>query len=675
MDIFTDDGPALLAEAEEVVPSAPPASPPMFSRTVPQGNSFIERPEITPVIMPATWQCPITGLTVPKLLGPNLAWRRELLQRADKDIELQEDLFAACNTSLLFWVNAFGWTLNVFDTEGQSNRKHAPFITWPQQDALLLHIEQAIVEGSSLLTDKARDVGATWLHLFALAHRFLFRQDEQHLIVSRKEKAVDETSGQIPKTYPFGILSDPGTLFGKLDYLLARLPQWMVPAGLARKKLSLINPLQRTRIDGESTTGNVAVSDRRTSIFLDEFALVEEATAVKRNTADVTKCRLVCSAPYGPGSVFSEWRMSGQIAVFDLPWWSSPEKSRGLYIEKTDLGKYRIRSPWYDKEARTRSPKELASQVDRDHLGSGDLFFEPTAIERHRLIYVRPPKRRCHILLNPRLRDDEIVRALRERDLENLSLTRGIDGPWSIWSELPFREWGLRPDQHLHYVMGVDVSRGQGASNSAVAVLCIETHEKVAEFASNTIPPYEFARLVCAAALWVGGQGRLPDIIYEANGNPGWDFGRCIKRYEYPRLWVDKSIGKVTDKETKRYGFHSSTEKKAVILGALRRAYAHSLIMDHSAECLLEAERYIHYNDGGIGPALSAEASKSDRKDHGDRIIATALAYHLCPDHFVRTGREEAERIAPTNSVYARMQERFRELREEKRQQRLNAWD
>ena len=184
-----------------------------------------------------------------------------------------------------------------------------------------------------------------------------------------------------------------------------------------------------------------------------------------------------------------------------------------------------------------------------------------------------------------------------------------------------------RPDQTYDYIFGIDPSKGQGASNSVVSVLCAQTREKVAEFADANTPPYELARVVAAASLWFGGaqRGGKPLVIWEANG-PGWDFGRVfVRTLQYPNYYVDKSSGTITEKTGKRYGWHSSREKKEQVLGILRRAYAHSGVINHSGSALDEALSYIHYEDGGIGPADFLKESESARLTHGDRVIADML--------------------------------------------------
>lgn len=593
------------------------------------GNQFVEKPQFAPIVTPRTWECPITGLVVPKEPSNNLKWRAELLTAAESDHDLQVDLYTACSQSLLFFVNAFAFTLRVFEpgADGKSKQAehtHLPFVTWPIQDAHLLRLEHGIDEGESLLTDKSRDMGATWDHIIIYVHRLIFRNDESHLVISRKEDAVDVLDGP-PKNYPAGSLADPGTLFGKVDYVLSRLPEWMLPR-LARKKLHVVNLDNRTRIDGESSNASAGSSDRRTSIFLDEMAKMAEGEAIKRSTKDVTACRLVCSTPNGAGTAYSKWRMSGQIPVFILPWWEHPEKGKDRYADQDKLGRWRIRSPWYDHELQERSPKEVAIELDMDHVGSGDTFFESVIIEQHKKLFARPPRRVTTIRWKKNLSDEDVIEAIRRNDVKKLHYTGGgglKTGPWKIWTAL--NENG-RPDQTKTYTIGIDISKGQGASNSTMSILCNETRQKIAEFADANTPPFELARVACAAAIWCGGRNKRPLVIWENNGDPGADFGRqLVHTYRYPSIYYDRQVGTVSEKAGKRYGWRSSPEKKAAALGLLRKAYHKQTYVNPSADALDECLTYVSYDGGGIGPAQLVEESDSARKTHGDRVIADML--------------------------------------------------
>jgi hypothetical protein len=616
-------------------------------------NAFAEKPVLTPIVLPDMWECPITGLRVPKVPERNLAYRIRLLQAAEQDQDVQRDLYTACSQSILFWINTFVFTLRVFEAgEGgkvkQSDAKHLPFVTWPRQDVGILDIERCIDEGDSLLTDKSRDMGVTWMHIAVYTHRLLFRQYESHLMISRKEDACDSLDG-LPKNYPFGTLSDPGTLFGKIDYILSRLPSWMLPR-LLRKKLHIVNLDTKTRIDAESANATAGSSDRRTSIYLDEFAKVKEAEAIKQSTKDVTACRLVSSTPWGAGTAYSKWRMSGSIPVFVMPWWEHPEKGAGRYVVQDENGAWHIRSPWYDQYCATSTPKEVATELDMDHIGSGDTFFEAHILEQHKRLFSKPPRRHATIKFRSRLSDEDVVEAISRRSILKLSLNFAT-GPWSIWTHLIKG----RPDQCYSYTLSIDISKGQGASNSIINVTCNETREKIAEFADANTPPYELARITCAAAIWVGGRNRRPLIIWENNGDPGMDFGRQLCRtYKYPYVYFRRQSGTLSEKSGKRYGWRSDTEAKATALGLLRRAYAHGKYINRSAAALDEALTYIRYDDGGIGPAELVAESASARKTHGDRVIADMLAVLALSE---MPKWRDMERVVPQRSFGHRLAE------------------
>jgi len=594
-------------------------------------NAFIVQPEL-PTPFPAVaawWTCPITGLAVPKDPAKNLEWRAKLLAAADKDRGLQEDLYTACSKSILFYINAFCFTLRVFEPgeDGdnvQSEYTHLPFVTWEIQDRHILRVNECIDKGQDLLTDKSRDMGATWNHIAVYSHRLNFKNSESHLLLSRKEDAVDQLDG-LPRGYPYGPLADPGTLFGKLDYIQSRLPEWMQPR-LLRKKMHLVNLDTSVRIDGESANATAGTSDRRKSIMLDEMAKMLEAESIKRSTRDVSACRLPVSTPNGAGTTFSKWRMSGTIPVFILPWWEHPEKGVNRYCSQDDLGRWKIRSPWYDNEETKRSPKEMSIEIDMDHVGSGDTFFEPMIIEQHRRLFAKAPRMSFALSFKSELPEAQINSLVMKRDTK--SVLRTPKGKWRWWAGL----MGGRPDQTRTYTLGIDIGKGMGASNSVISVFCNETKEKIGEFACANTPPYELAKLACAAAIWIGGS-IIPLIIWENNGDPGFDFGRQLVRvYNYPRIYFDKQVGTTNEKRGKRFGWRSSQEKKALGLGGLRRAYAHGGFINHSEEALEEALGYITYPTGSIGPATLFEESEAARKTHGDRVIADMLCLIGCGD-------------------------------------------
>jgi hypothetical protein len=610
----------------------------------------------------------VTRIKVPKQIDENLQWRVNLLRQAERDKGLQRDLYTAASLSLLLWVNTFAWTYRLFDIADDgtvqqcpSHKAHVPFITWQVQDRHLLWISDKIKKGRDGLTDKSRDMGATWDHIVALHHQWLFKQERNFLEISRKESAVDTlgTAGEAG--------SDPGTLFGKHDYLNKWLPAWMRPR-YHRIRLHLVNLQNGSRIDGESANASAGSSDRRTAILLDEMAKMDEGEAIKRSTKDVTACRLANSTQNGPGTAYAKWRQSGQIDVFPLMYHEHPEKGRGRYVVENvmypHLGPWLIRSPWFDKQEEERSQKEMAIEILADPIGSGETYFESTNIEAHRAVHMKPHKSRWKIDFKRSLSVGEMRKAIGRVQMEKVRSIRTSRGPLRVWVNLI----DGRLDQTKTYILGIDISKGQGASNSVVSIMCVETREKVGEWADANTPPYDFARVACALALWVGGRAKnhRPFMIWEANG-PGWDFGRqVVKTYGYPIYYRDKQVGTDAEKITKKYGWHSTRDKKDLMLGVLRRAYAHGGFVNHSKEALDEALTYIYYNGGGIGPASLTEESEAARKTHGDRVIADGLCLWAIEGKAFKKPTDEDK--MPEHCAERRRQEHLRNLKRLKQQ-------
>lgn len=471
-----------------------------------------------------------------------------------------------------------------------------------------------------------------------------FRRDVNFLEVSRVERLVDDRN-------------NPDSLFWKHDYIIRFQPPWLLPR-LERRYMHLGNVSMGSSIDGEATTGSVGQGGRRTAIMLDEFARVPDGHSMLTATADTTSCRIFNSTPNGPGTAFTEVRTSGKVKVLTLGWWDHPEKGKDRrQIEDPTTGKLKWTSPWYEAEcARRVSRREIAENLDIDHLASGSLFFDTDVVARHTSAYVRPPDFIGKIDFKQMRRPDEVAEALRHGRVNEIGFARlSNDGPWRFWTNLI----DGRPDQTRNYVLGADISNGQGASNSAITVRCVETGEKVAEFADPDTPPHDLARIMVAAALWFGGakNNGKPLLAWEANG-PGGIFGReIVERLSYPFFYHDRQEGTTDHKKTRRYGWHSNRNKKETLLADYRRALARDEIINHSEAALREVGLYIYYENGTIGPSHLVEESDGARSAHGDRVIADALTV-MAAREAPKAGAKGPE--APSGSFHSRRLQRRR---------------
>ena len=558
---------------------------------------------------------------------------------------MQQDLLDACAESQLFWLNTFGMTFHQFDVAPDGKRTesaHAdqPMISWPVQDNLLTRFEEGVKTGDDILIDKARDMGASWCCVYFMHWLMLFRKSKKPtelLEMSRNEDYVDKPGNM-------------KALFQKYDFINQWLPDWMRPPGCFRGQknrshMHWHNPITNATLDGESTTKHAARGDRRLVGLLDEFGAVQNGAAMRMASRDACLVRIINSTSV-PGSEYNKWRSDKTIKVFIMPYWEHPDKGANRYVKQTKTGKWEIRSPWFDKEEKDRGAKYMATEVLREDTEPGLSFFQIQNIDNHEAMYARPPSSVWDIKWRKTLGYEDVRHYVETKDRSMLFAVERAGGPLKIWCDLI----DGRPDQTLSYIFGIDTGKGQGASNSIISVKCKQTNEKVGEWADATYPPYDFAQIIIAVAMWFGGAKpfRLPFLKWENNG-PGWDLGRIIvKKCLYPYFYRNESVGKTTTRKSDQYGFQMSRESKYLLLSQYDKALGDGTYANRSKIALEEARMIVHFSSGGIGPAYLMQESASAKKTHADRVIADALTI----DHHDAPGKVVSKvKTPPRNSA------------------------
>lgn len=193
-----------------------------------------------------------------------------------------------CAKDVHFWVNTFCMTL-----DPRRDPAKIPFITYPFQDELLTELDSACNEGRDLRIEKSRDMGVSWVTCAWMTWRILFKPNQMFLMLSRKETLVD---------------GDRDSLFAHVDVILKALPAWMKPK-ISRTRLSIVNEVTESVIEGESTNSDAGRGGRRTAILWDEAAACpgggdDIAAATQANT----NCRILNSTPKGESNYFAACR-------------------------------------------------------------------------------------------------------------------------------------------------------------------------------------------------------------------------------------------------------------------------------------------------------------------------------------------------------------------------------
>lgn len=267
-------------------------------------------------------------------------------------------------TGFEFWCDRFVYTFDPRDLSTPSK----PFILYEcQREAARVFIK-AIREGGVVHMDKSRDMGATWLSMAVIAWHFLFQEEFQAIIGSRKEDLVDDRS--------------INSLMGKLDFIFSRLPPWQlrgfdVMSKRCRRSLMMQHP-EGALISGESANENFARGARANVVYLDEFAFWEADRQVWTSVSDTAPCRIVTSTPCGEHNQFAAIRLDPGVTRVTLHWSAHPFKD-----EK-----------WYESEKRLRGADSvgIAQELDIDYAASAGGLALPQLSDDRTLRTITSPR-------------------------------------------------------------------------------------------------------------------------------------------------------------------------------------------------------------------------------------------------------------------------------------------
>lgn len=555
------------------------------------------------------------GRKVAKIPAENATIRRELLMIAEGNAQMQAALMEMCAASILWWINNFVWVVHATDIdehgiESASRTPHIPFVTWPVQDSAIGLLQECIEGGHDAVVDKSRFMAGTQIGLMLATWHWLFRPGSHMLLVSRKEEMVDAGG-------------DPDTLFGKIDYMLMHLPDWMLPApresllrgGRNRRHLQLVNPRIGCTIIGESTTAHIGAGRRRKFVFYDEMARMADASEGWRAGADVTTCRIANSTPWGPGTEFTRQRnraaATGTPRLVELLYFNHPDKGRGREWRINEgeiiclpIGGGYWDTPWLrDQVKRRGDAQDIAENVFAEHIASGLQFFPPEMVSRHIAANVSPPVR-CELNADGTGFDSDAPQ-----------------GRWYVWGARD-RYGGLL--RNTDYVGFADLGGGVGSSNTVLAVMDCRTGDIVAEYVDPFTNSVDLAEEVALAGNGVFKGLRGPMFVgWEANG-PGESWYAELERLGYRRMYRQRRIGTKAERRTRAYGWRSTRQRKRVLLAGLASAMQRGEVSIKSEPGLLEMAEYVFYDNGEIGPGSHRDMTTGAREAHGDRVIAYA---------------------------------------------------
>lgn len=575
---------------------------------------------------------------VPKTLVANLEYRLNLRKKAQKDAGLRRAIITACRHDILYFLNA--WCLIIeprtrFDSRGHKKAKVFPFITWEHQDYWFPKVREALGV-RNVTVEKCRGEGWTWFECLAALQDFLFNENTPVGLVSSTEDKSDSQS--------------IGSIMGKIDWELTKLPTWMTglkgrdrnnPKDWYRNAAdhALINVRYGNQITAFAASPDTGRGDRFSWFGLDEHASDDwkkenKDERVLEALGGTTDSILSISTPKGAFGAFHRLvhAPSSDLKV-TIDWRDNPSKNPGLYKLVNDvpvavdpeknplhpdynpptkeiidlLSRLRkrgydldskTRSPWLDRECDrgTSNPQNVAQEIERDYGGSVARIFG----------------QQCLQVAEESARPPDIYGMLSVYDDLSYSFDRVENGAFLLWCQLdihnkpPFRQ----------YVVCADVASGDGGdycSNSAIIVIDMSTGEQVMEFVSKTIKPPDFADRAIAIAKWF----HNAFLAWEHMG-PGASFTKQVRERGYGHCFERETLDKFTRKTTRKLGFDNRGAAREALFGDLEREVRTGGVIIRSKYLAEELSQYIR-NDRGKIQHVSVNG---DDAAHGDRVIA-----------------------------------------------------
>ena len=613
---------------------------------------------------------------VPREVGRNVRYRRDLLLRAQGDKLFQRGIREMCRLDIIFYINSFVWQFNPKKAPGE---RVAPFITWRCQERLLLDRPETTERKGILwchehnktaVVEKSREMGASWLFLIYQDWQCIFHEHSQVLNISKTEDAVESKS--------------PDSLFWKLRFMHKYLPEWL--AGEIRTgKLYFGYERSGSTNTGEASTGRAGVGGRASDVFIDEFPLIKEDVEVRERTAGTSDVRFFNGTHQGVDTEFYRLTQTPEIVQMRLHWTQHPDKNAGLYRYEKSLNRVQalrydedtdtiapcaltyqyaedfkfdmsghptggpypgVRSPWYDgKVVDVGGVMAAAKELDISPTGSVMQFFHP--------ILIQTLKGKCA----PPLWEGNIVYDEAGVPVE-LSLQGG--GPVKLWTQLR----NGKPVNSF-YGAGADVSGGTGATPSCLSITDGRLGAKVLEYANGNIEPKEFARAAVALCrLFCDEEGNGARLCWEHHG-PGVQFGKEVwQALGYRQIFYRMKEGALSQEVSDTPGWAPVGAAMPSMLADYRHALLTRSMHNPSARALEECLQIKYDGKGHLVNAKSINRvdPSAARENHADRVVSDGLSWKMVKDYNPVYQEKQKEEAVDVRSLAGRR--RLREANE-----------
>lgn len=304
------------------------------------------------------------------------------------------------------------------------------------------------------------------------------------------------------------------------------------------------------------------------------------------------------------GTYYDLWKgavegTNGYVPVF-IPWYVDP-----TYVE--DVPKNFKRTP------------EEQEMVKKYKLTNGQLMFRRRKVAQNGIDlwnqeYPAEPEMAFLTTGRPVFNPEQLQQCLKDaNDVEDRLALEGDEFVPNIRGELT--TYRKHDAGEAGYVLGADVAMGVRNGDWSVAQILDSKKRQVATWRGQVHPDY-FAEVLKA----LGEFYNEAFIIVENNSHGILTCTRLGKDFAYPNFYTEVQVDKLTDRETVKLGFTTTSKTKPLIIDQLRAALREGELELNDKTTIRELMTYIVTENG----AMEAEPSCFD-----DCVMALALANHV----------------------------------------------
>lgn len=429
--------------------------------------------------------------------------------------------YAKCLTSPTYAIETY---LETFD---KTQEGFVPFKLFPRQKEIIYAYEKYRFN----LITKPRQAGVSTTTAAYHSIKVAFADEENPeavLIIANKQELAFEFLAKI-KDF---VSQLPRWVWGAEYYGSAKNESKTIFITDSKKEIKLPNG---SRVKAVATSKDALRGFTPTYLVMDEAAYIDNGAIVfgAALTALGTggKATLI-STPNGMDKLYYETYAQSKAKknnfnIIEMKWYEDLRYNKDLkwvkddeildevefsfesYKSKIDNG-YKPTSSWYEEMCRgmNNDARMIAQELDVSFIGSGGNVISEEDIEMHNRLNVQEPL-----------------------------FTSGPENEIWIWK---------KPEEGHQYIMGVDVSRGDGEDSSTIVILDFTTMEQVMEY-QGKIQPDLLAQLVEEY-----GELYKAYTIVDITGGMGVSTVLKLLEFDYRRLHYDTPNGKILSTKQKQ---------------------------------------------------------------------------------------------------------------------------